>query len=169
MKLTWFGGAALRIHIGGQILVCGVPEDAAGVSWAELTSGADRVFGLGDALPAVDPVRWQPRRPTPLHHTGADGVGLLRPGPGSVLVDAVGEPPLLLLTRAPEIRARWAGDAVALVFDPSLAGSVLDTLQPRLIVIAAEPGGGDDPFAALADRLAGTALIALEKGMGIEA
>lgn len=169
MKLTWFGGTTLRIHIGGEVLVCGAPGQAGGLPWAEVTSGAGSVFGLSGAFPDLDPALWRPRRPTPLQETGPTPVLLHRLGTGSVLVDAVGEPPLLLLTEAPDIHARWAGDAVALVFDPRLAAGVLDALHPRLMVIAGEGGRqGADPFAELADRLSGTGLVALEKGLGLE-
>jgi L-ascorbate metabolism protein UlaG (beta-lactamase superfamily) len=45
MKLTWFGGTTLRIHIGGQILVSDPAYAPAAVEEAELVSGANRTFG----------------------------------------------------------------------------------------------------------------------------
>ncbi|MCS6762366.1 MAG: hypothetical protein MO846_10665 [Candidatus Devosia symbiotica] len=56
MKLIWFGGTMVRIHIGGVILVL----DPAGIDGAELVSGADIVVSdCGAALLPVDTAVWR--------------------------------------------------------------------------------------------------------------
>ena len=97
MKLTWFGGTTLRIHIGGQILVMDAGAAPAGIDAVELVSGADAQFeSRGDGVPGVDAARWKPRRPARLLDEGSDPetVAVFRAGQGATLVDAVGEPPL---------------------------------------------------------------------------
>lgn len=53
MKLTWFGGATVRIHIGGSRSVCN-PAAIGGADPDELVSGADRVFALDGGLEQID-------------------------------------------------------------------------------------------------------------------
>ena len=60
MKLTWFGGTALRVYAGGQIVVVDPAAAPAGVDRGELLAGADRVVA-GEALPSVDPATWRPK------------------------------------------------------------------------------------------------------------
>ncbi len=59
MKLTWFAGSTIRIHIGGRILVAD-PAGISGVDAGELVSGADATFFIDEAGEAVDPALWQP-------------------------------------------------------------------------------------------------------------
>lgn len=171
MKLTWFGGTAIRIHIGGRMLV-GDPGRAQGVDRTELVSGADGTFALAElteAAPPLAPLSWQPRHaPTALaDETVADPVKLLRLG-DAILVDAIGEPPLLLLTSAPPSAGRWSRDAIVVVFgDAALAAAALD-LAPRMIVLAAPETVVEAAFHALRDRLGGTALVALEPALALE-
>jgi hypothetical protein len=166
MKLTWFGGTTLRIHIGGEILVCDADGAPAGIDAAELTSGADRVFGVGDALGPVDLAAWQPRRATELAEDSA--VRVLRAG-DAVLVDALGEAPLLLVAKTLDRGGRWGRDAVAVVFSADAARAALEALQPRLIAVAAGEEAVHATFLALRARLGGTVLVALEPGLALEA
>lgn len=168
MKLTWFGGTTLRIHIGGDVLVAN-PAIHAGVEERELVSGADRVFAVSDDLPAVDPATWRPRRPAPLLEPGGTAVLLHRLGGNSVLVDALGEPPLVLLGGPLDVRARWTGEAVVVIFDRAAAEAARRFLGPRLLAVAADPAEVEAVFAAVAGDLAGTSLVALEPGMALEA
>lgn len=168
MKLTWFGGTTVRIHIGGSILVC----DAAGISGVdpdELVSGADRVFRLGAGLEQVDPAIWQPERAASMlaEFTEVKVLGV----EGGAIVSAAGESPLLLLNGGPPRVGRWARDAVVAVFGAradELAAAVLELAGPQLIAVAAEEAVVERAFAALKDRLQGTGLTALDVGMALE-
>ena len=168
MKLTWFGGRTLRIHIGGKILVCDADGAPAGIDRQELLSGADRAFAMSDGGPAIDAARWQPRRPTALLDEAKRPEVLLHNiGSSSVLVDAVGEPPLLLLA-ANVSAGRWGRDAVVVAFSSDVAEASLGALSPRLIALAMPELDADATIARLRDRLGGTALVALEPGMALE-
>lgn len=151
MKITWFGGMTLRVYIGGVILVTDPPAEA-----GEVVSGADRVFRLDDpAIPLV--ADWRPRAvrlvdednpPVLLHRMGE-----------SVLVDAVGEPPLVIGT-LPAEAGRWAADSVVVLFAASEPPSV------RVILLAMDDV--EAAVAAMAQKLDGTGLVALERGMALE-
>ncbi len=60
MKLTWFGGTTMRLHIGGAMLVVDADGAPAQIDHTELLSGADRAFALDEDLPAVDPASSSP-------------------------------------------------------------------------------------------------------------
>jgi hypothetical protein len=168
MKLTWFGGTTIRIHVGGSILVC----DAAGISGVdpdELVSGADRVFSLGAGLEQVDPAIWQPERAASMleEFTEVKVLGV----EGGAIVSAPGDAPLLLLCDVPPRLGRWARDAVVAVFGAradELAAAVLEIAGPQLIAVAAEDFVVERAFAALKDRLQGTGLTSLDVGMALE-
>ena len=167
MKLTWFGGSTLRIHIGGRILVA-EPAALTGVDADELVSGADQVFAL-DGLSPVDAVHWQPRRQTTmLDESGPSEVHVHGLAARSVLVDAVGEPPLLLLGEPLHGAGRWSRDAVVVAFAADVAAAALDTLEPRLIALAMAETQADAVFGQLRNRLGGTAVVALEPRMALE-
>jgi hypothetical protein len=149
MKLTWFGGTTLRIHIGGEILVMNAPADA-----GEIVSGADRVFSSAETLPQAN--GWRPRSSGRLIDAEPQGVLLHRLG-NAVLVDAAGEPPLLIGHATP---GRWGDGAVMVLFEAA------DPPPVRLIALAL-----DDVDAAIehmAPKLRGTALVALERAMALE-
>ena len=167
MKITWFGGRTVRLHIAGQILVWH-PEPIAGVASEELTSGADRVIGDESDLPKIDGEAWRPRRPPTAIEPAEQGVVVFRLGADAVMVDAPGEAPLLLLGGPPPGVGRWLRDAVVVAFDAHAAASALEALQPRLIALAIAGDAVDAAFAALCDRLGGTALSALEPGLALE-
>lgn len=167
MKLTWFGGTTLRIHIGGRILVAD-PAGISGVDADELVSGADQVFDL-NGLPPVHTAGWQPRRPTAMiGEAGLSEVFVHGLAGRSALVDAVGEPPLLLLGGAPRGAGRWSRGAVVVAFAVDAAATSLEALGPRLIALAMPDAEAEAAFVALRDRLDGTGLVALERGMALE-
>lgn len=176
MKLTWFGGTTIRIHIGGAILVvdpAGAPD---GIDAAELVSGADMVIdGFGASLPGVDASRWKPRKPARLLDEAETppAVEAWSAGAEAVLVDAVGEPPLLLVAGAVPPLARWAERAVVALFGDSTAlvrhaEAVLDDTPPRLLALAGDEAAVDAAIPALRDRLDGTGLVSLEAGLALE-
>jgi hypothetical protein len=176
MKLTWFGGTTIRVHIGGAILVVDAEGAPGGIDAAELVSGADLVIaGFGKGLPSVDAARWKPRRPPRLLDEGTElpaGEAWLA-GPGAVLVDAVAEPPLLLVAGDLPGLGRWADGAVVVLFGDGavlerLGGVVLDDAPPRLLALAGNEAAMDVAIPALRDRLDGTGLVALEAGMALE-
>jgi hypothetical protein len=175
MKLTWFGGTTVRIHIGGAILVldpAGAPD---GIDAAELVSGADRVIGSATGtMPAVDPLSWRPR-PVPRLLDEDEQilvVNIWSLGSGALLVEGVGEPPLVLVpSELPETLGNWAEKAVFLVFGAEMVGNAAALAQgitPRLIVLAGTEDLVDETFAALGGRLQGTGLVSLEAGLALE-
>lgn len=176
MKLTWFGGTTIRIHIGGAILVVDPADAPAGIDLAELVSGADSVIaGFGAGLPTVATAHWKPRRPSRL----LDDAETLLPveawsaGAGAVLVNAVGEPPLLLVTGETPPLGRWADDAVIALFGDGatllrLASAALDDTPPRLLALAGDEAAIDSTIPALRGRLDGTGLVSLEAGLALE-
>lgn len=176
MKLTWFGGATIRIHIGGAILVVDAEGAPAGIDAAELVSGADVVIaGFGAELPEVDPAGWKPRKVPRLLDEGEDlpVVEAWSAGPGVVLVEAIGEAPLLLVAGDVPGLGRWADGAVVALFGDG-AGliargeAVLEEGPPRLLALAGDEAAIDMAIPALRDRLDGTGLVALEAGMALE-
>ena len=170
MKLTWFGGTTIRIHIGGKILVAD-PSGVSGVDPEELVSGADATFALDGSLPEIDPMRWQPGRPGSMLDEDALGEVTTHGLESGALIAAIGEAPLLLLSQAVPKAGRWARDAVIVVFGPEgdrLAAAALEAFGPRLIAVAGTDAMVERAFAALRDRLDGTALVALEAGMALE-
>ena len=176
MKVTWFGGTTVRIHVGGAIVVVG-PEGAPdGIDRTELVSGADRVIdGFGEGLASVDPAGWR-RRPVPRMVDdlgGLPAVEVWSAGEGVLLVDAVGEPPLVLVAGELPRLGRWAADAVVVLFGEGEALerrglALLEESPPRLIGLAGDEAAIDRALPALRDRLDGVGLVALEAGMALE-
>lgn len=170
MKLTWFAGSTIRIHIGGRILVAD-PAGISGVADGELTSGADVVFFIDEAGEAVDPALWQPRRVASMIDADEMPEVLVHGIEGGALVAAAGEPPLVLLKSAMRRAGRWGRDAVVVVFGDKadvVAGRVLDEVGPHLIAIAAPDAVIERAVEALRDKVGGTLLVALEPGMALE-
>ena len=170
MKLTWFGGTTIRIHIGGKILVAD-PMGIGGADPEELVSGADATFALDGSLPEIDPVLWQPGRAATMLDEDVLGEVTTHGLDGGALIAAVGEAPLLLLAKAVPKAGRWTRDAVVVVFGEDgdrLAVEALNAFGPRLIAVAGSDALVERAFAALRDRLDGTALVALEAGMALE-
>ena len=175
MKLTWFGGTTLRIHIGGLILVVDAASAPGGIDPAELVSGADRVFGLvaGDAgLPSGDLESWKAPRVSPLDADAPEAV-ILGGAPGVVLVHVDGERPLLLASGELPPLGRWAQEAMVVLLGDSESITrrgqrLLEQQPPKLVAIAASESAVDMAVPALAGRLDGTGLVALEAGLGLE-
>ncbi len=178
MKLTWFAGTTVRIHIAGKILVSDPDGAPALVDRTELVAGADQIFDWGGegSLPRIDAARWRPRRPQPLiDEPGVQPpVTLAMPGEGAVLVDALGEPPLVLIRGdvVPRL-GRWANEAVVVLFGSgkqlvAIGLLLLEMTPPRLIALAADDAAIDLAIEGLRQQLAGTALIALEPGLALE-
>ena len=178
MKLAWFAGTTLRIHIGGQILVSDPDGAPAFVDRTELVAGADRIFDLGGpgSLPLIDAARWRPRKPQPvIDEPGVQpSVALALIGDGAVLVDALGEPPLVLIRGAvaPGL-GRWANEAVVVLFGlgrqlVATSSALLKMTPPKLIALAADEAAVDFAIGELRDHLDGTALVSLEPGMALE-
>ena len=176
MKLTWFGGTTMRVHIGGAMLVIDAEGAPAGIDRTELVSGADRQMSFGDlaALEAVDPARWAPRKAAALiDESEVPAVAVYRAGETAILVDAVGEQPLLIVTDEIERMGRWAGNAVVVVAGapealPELAANVLERLGPKLIAVAGPEDALDAVILRVKDLLDGAGLMALEPGLALE-
>ena len=142
-------------------------------------SGADQSFTLGfdDAsLPLLDPVKWRPRLAAKVIDdiSTVDTVNIRRIGTGSMLVDATGEPPLVLIggVEAPRF-GRWADNAVVTLFGDGEAivatgTQLLEIARPKLIALAADEQAIDLAIDALREHLAGAALVSLEPGLALE-
>jgi hypothetical protein len=178
MKLTWFAETTIRIHIGGEIFVADPGLAPAGVDRWELLSGANRTFGLAiddPALAVIDAAVWRPRRVSrPIDDAAPPPVDILRIAAGSVLIDAVGEPPLVLLagSEAPFF-GRWADDAAIVLFGAAeslvaLGTVLLDVSPPRLLALAADEEALDLSIEVLREHVAGTGIVSLEPGLALE-
>jgi len=176
MKLTWFGGRTIRIHVGGAILVLDAESAPAGIDAAELVSGADMVIaGFGAALDSIDTAHWKTRKPPRLLDEGdaPAAIAAWQAGPGAVLIDAIGEPPLLLVAGDLPVAGRWGNDAVVVLFGDgqrlaTLGRAALDGVPPRLLALAGGEAAIEMAIPALRDRLDGTGLVALEAGLAVE-
>ncbi len=176
MKLTWFGGTTMRVHIGGVMLVIdavGAPE---GIDRTELVSGADRQMTFGDlaGLEAIDPARWaRQKAPALIDEAELPEVRVYRAGEAAILVDAVGEQPLLIVRGEIERMGRWAGNAVVVVLGepaglPELAANVLERLGPKLLAVAGPEAAVDQVILRVQGLLDGAGLMALEPGLALE-
>lgn len=177
MKLTWFAGTTIRLHIGGSIIVfdaAGAPPE---VERHELVSGADRQLQLGgeDDLPPLDMAAGRRRRRAG-SVLDADAarpqVEVERAGPTVVLVAAAGEPPVALVAGDAAF-GRWLDDAVVVLFGPAAGlvargSAVLDAARPRLVALAAADDAVEQAMPALGARLGDAALVALEPGLALE-
>ena len=175
MKLTWFGGTTLRIHIGGAMVVVDAATARAGTAAAELVSGADRVVErFGADLPVVELQTWKPRRAQRVVDETDEvvPVEIWSAGNGVILVDAEGEMPLVLARLAPEL-GRWAGQAVVVLFGDGahmaeLGRGLLQKSGPRLLALAGDEAAMDVAIPALRELRDGTGLVALEAGLALE-
>ena len=174
MKITWFGGTALRIYAAGNIVVVDAEAVPAGVDRVELIAGADQVVSLQDIpLRSVDLGDWR-RQPA---GRAIDDVPvpaqLLSSLPGTFLLDAPGEP-ALLVADAPRLPAlgRWIDGMVVVLFGQrgmlQAESLVVGGARPRLIVLAADDSTVDEAISRLADRLRDVGFAALEPGLALE-
>ena len=172
MKLTWFGGETFRIHTAGAIVVVMGEGALPGVERSELVGGADVVVAFGDSGQAGSG-DWKPR--APLRMLEADEA--VRPpevlglGQGALVIDADGEAPLILAKSDFAATGRWLGQAVVVLIGDGLAergGTLLERSLPRLVALAGDEAEVDVTFDALRDKLDGTGLIALERGLAVE-
>ncbi|MFN4210393.1 MAG: hypothetical protein ACK4G5_07485 [Devosia sp.] len=176
MKLTWFGGTTIRIHIGGAILVVDAAAAPAGIDAAELVSGADReIADFGTGLPDVDTAHWKPRKPVRLldETEHLPEVEAWSAGAGALLIEAVGEPPLLLVTGEMPVLGRWAEGAVVVLFGDgarlsALGEAVLEATPPRLLALAGDEAAIDAAIPVLREGLDGTGLVALHARLALE-
>jgi len=178
MKLTWFAGTTIRVQIGGAILVADAGGAPRGVELRELLSGADRAFSLAapdSTIAMADSLNWR-RRPQQRAIDEASApapIDLVRFAGGVVLVDAPGEPPLVLAA-APVLppSGRWISESVVVLFGDRIAvaatGKALLALHPPRLMAIAASDGVDAIFAALAPVLDGAGLVALEAGLALE-
>ncbi len=171
MKLTWFGGTTFRIHAGGQVLVVDAEGAPGGIDRTELVSGADRVFGLADALPEAGP-RWTPRKVGALiDDAGLPEVLAFRLSDNSVLIEAVGEAPLVIATGDVPEAGRWGKEAVVIVAGKDLPGtarSAINEIGPRLLALAGGEHAVEATIEAVRDLLDGTGLMAMEPVLALE-
>jgi len=174
MKLTWFGDTAIRIYIGGQIFVVDPQLAPRGVDQAELAAGAERVLQLAgeDGAETIDPGGWRPQKAPRMIDEGAGlpPVRLYRIGPQALLIDAVGEAPLVLVGSEDIGFGRWADGAVMVLFGAGrkAAERLLDAARPKLIALAGNEQAIESTVAAIRDRLDGAGLVALEPGLAVE-
>lgn len=172
MKLTWFGDDTFRIHAAGAIVVVEGEGALPGVDRAELVSGADVVVAFAEAVGGAGG-DWKPR--APLRMLEVDEAmrqpEVVRLGQGALVVDAGGEAPLVLAQGEFAATGRWLGQAVVVLIGEGLAergGTLLELAAPRLIALAGSELEVDAAFEVLRDRLDGTGLIALERGLAVE-
>lgn len=172
MKLTWFGNDTFRIHAAGAIVVVEGEDGPPGVERTELLSGADIVVAFADIVIRTD-AAWKPRAPLRMLEVDEamrrpEIVGL---GQGTLVIDADGETPLVLARSDFVAAGRWLGQAVVVLVGERLAErgeALLERAAPRLVALAGDESAGDTAFHALRDRLEGTGLIALERGLAVE-
>jgi hypothetical protein len=173
MKLTWFGGTTFRIHVGGRMLVVDASGAPGWVDATELVSGADKVVALSDALPDVEPRKWAPRKVGALINEGAELAEVLvyRLAKDAVLVEALGEAPLVIATGEVPDAGRWGREAVVVVAGkdlPATAVNVVNEIGPRLIAIAGGEHAAEEAIEAVRDLLDGAGLMVMEPGLALE-
>ncbi|WP_137151984.1 hypothetical protein [Devosia sp. FKR38] len=177
MKLTWFGGTTVRIHIGGAIVVVDAAGAPAGIDAAELVAGADQVVAdFGAGLETVDAAQFKPRKPVRLldEGEGLPDMMIWSAGPGALVIDAMGEAPLLLVAGEMPALGRWADAAVVALFGDG-AGllargqALLGMRAPRLVMLGGDESAVDMAIDGLRAGLDGTGLVALEAGLALEA
>jgi hypothetical protein len=172
MKLTWFGGTALRVYLGGEIVVVDADGAAAGVDHGELLAGANHVVVLGK-VPEINPVFWR-NRPAARAIEDQPPLEIHGIGPAALLISAAGEPPLVVLGAGELPRfGRWSDGAVVVLCSAreSLVADVtvlLDVSRPRLVALAVDEQTLDTAVEELSEHLDGAGLVSLEPGLALE-
>jgi hypothetical protein len=172
MKLTWFGGTALRVYVGGQILVIDPDAAPVAVDRGEMLAGADRVVSPGDPLPVVDPATWRAARvPRLMEELPPAQVARLEQ---TLLISAAGEPALVIVGAGGLPRfGRWAKGAVIVLTSANKhlvadVSALLDVAEPRLLAMAVDEQTLDRVVDEVAEHLNGTGLSSLEPGLALE-
>jgi len=179
MKLTWFGATALRVHLGGKMVLLDAQAAQGTVDRTELVSGIDLEIALKEAemgLPRVDLESWRPPRQARTIDADDETPPVIAGsgGPGVVLLHAQGEPPLIVLWGGiPPRFGCWAEGAVLVFLDygarlPQAGQALLAAARPRLIALGDGEAAVDAAFAALAPVLDGASLVALEPALALE-
>lgn len=173
MKLTWLGGTALRVHLGGQVVVLDAEAANAGVDRGELSGGADRVLGLADSHAAADGRAWKPRVAQRLLEAGdvTRPVDVWSLGERAVLLDPDEDMPLLVIGGAVPELGRWVERAVVVLVGEAIAQraeTLIGRAAPRLLALAGTEGEIEEAIGVVRDRLDGTGLVALEPGLAVE-
>ena len=173
MKLTWFGGTTVRVHIGGVILVVRPDGAPAAMDRPELLSGADQVLSGGE-LPKVDLAKWRPRKAGRLlDEVEAPTVEAWSTRAGGILIEASGEAPLLLASESVLPLGRWVESSIVALLGGgeqlvALGLALLGQRPPRLLALAGDEAAIDYAMPRLRDHLDGAGLVALEIGMALE-
>ncbi|MCW5720588.1 MAG: hypothetical protein KIS86_05545 [Devosia sp.] len=172
MKLTWFGNATFRVHIGGAILVVEPDGSHAAIDRTELVSGADRVVVLAD-IDSVDSVGWKPRAPLrPMEAEEQNRApAIVALDADTLVIDADGEAPVVMARAALPPLGKWVEQAVVIMSGGGLAARALALVadrSPRLVVLAGSDAEIDAAFETLRERLDGTGLVALERALAVE-
>jgi hypothetical protein len=128
----------------------------------------------GSDLPTTDAASWKPRRGARvLDDDGTLPEVLVWAVSGGVLIDAIGEPPLLLATAPLGELARWTDGAVVVLFGDGATlsergAALLEARAPKVVALAGDDAAVDMAIPALRDRLDGTGLFSLEPRMALE-
>lgn len=143
------------------------------VDATELVSGADKVLALSDDLPVVEARKWALRKVGALIDEGAEPPEVLafRLAEGVVLIETVGEAPLVIATGEVPEAGRWGREAVVVVAGKDLPGtavSVVNEIGPRLIAIAGGEHAAEAAIEAVRDLLDGAGLMVMEPGLALE-
>jgi len=89
----------------------------------------------------------------------------------AVLIEAVGESPLVIATGEVPEAGRWGREAVVVVAGrdvPETARSVVNEIGPRLMALAAGEHAVEATIEAVRALLDGTGLIAMEPALALE-
>jgi hypothetical protein len=173
MRITWFGGSAFRLYVGGSIVVTDPDAAPVSVDRAELVAAADHTLAAsGIGLPLLD-AAWRPQRRRREIDEPAiqQGLRVFSLDGGGLLLDAPEDGPLIVAS-ATAVWDRFADNVVAVLHGPAdgLPNAVqrlCTAARPRLIALAAAPSERD--FAAIAATDHDMPLQVLELGLALEA
>jgi hypothetical protein len=175
MKLTWFGKTVLRVYTGGEIIIVDADEAPEEIDRRELLAGADRLLSLhAPVFTVVDAGGWRLRPLRAAINDEPAVVDVLSVGPGTLLIAASGEPPLLLAdtSELPHF-GRWIDSAVVVLFGwrgvgHALSMARLDLPRPRLLALAGQDAELEDMLLNHRDELLELSLMILEPGTAVE-
>lgn len=185
MKITWFGGHALRVQASGQIATFFADSADEGFDRKELASGADRVVeGPVIELPAYLAASFErpaPRRLIEELDEEADGLSftIARLGEADIVVQGEQEIPLVILAVGEGDVADAPGDWPHHVRDCAILLFRVDAAILRLVkqlarsgrvrvFLVAVPGLSESDWADLARSGEGVPMQVLEPSLGLE-